>query len=120
MPPCLIEQQDGVRARRDVEGDLFEMHAHRLAIATGHDDASALALGGADRPEDPGRGPALILGGRRPSPTPRPAAGELGLLADPGFILPPQLYGCALGEAPSDLRQAGCEAFLKSAMSPGF
>jgi hypothetical protein len=25
MPPRLIEQQDSVRARRDVEGDFFQM-----------------------------------------------------------------------------------------------
>ena len=60
MPPGLIEQQDGMRARCDVEGDLFEMQAHRLAVAAGHDDASSLAFGGADRTEQPGRGSALI------------------------------------------------------------
>jgi hypothetical protein len=54
MPSGLIEDQDGMRPRRDVEGDLFEVHAHGLAVATGHDDASTLALGGTDGPEDPG------------------------------------------------------------------
>ena len=54
MPTGLIEQQDGMGARRDMEGDLREMHAHRFAVAAGHDDASTLALGGADGTENPG------------------------------------------------------------------
>jgi hypothetical protein len=29
------------------------VHAHRLAVAAGHDDAGGLALGGTDRPEQP-------------------------------------------------------------------
>jgi len=61
VPACLIKQDDGVRARCDVEGDLLEMHAHRLAVAAGHDDAGGLAFGGTDRPKDPCRGAALIL-----------------------------------------------------------
>ena len=27
MPACLIEDEDGMGARRDVDSDLFEMHA---------------------------------------------------------------------------------------------
>ena len=39
---------------------------------------------------------------------------------DPGFVLPPQLYGRSFGEAFADLRQTGGEAFLKMAMSSSF
>lgn len=60
VPSSLIEKKHGVCARRDVEGDFFQMHAHRLAVAPGHDDAGGLAFSGTDRPEDPCRGPALI------------------------------------------------------------
>ena len=42
MPPCLIEQQNGVCARCDMEGDFLKMHVHRLAVAAGHDDTGAL------------------------------------------------------------------------------
>ena len=108
-----------MRARRDMAGDLFEMHAHRLAVAVGHDDAGSLAFGGADRPEDPCRGTALILRRTGAGAAPCPAPGQLGLLADPGFVLPPQLYSCSFGEARADLRQTGGEAFLKMAMSSG-
>ena len=54
MPSGLIQEEDGMCARRDVEGDLLEMHAHRLAVAPGHDDAGGLAFSGADRTEEPG------------------------------------------------------------------
>ena len=63
MPSGLIEDEHGMGTGSDVEGDLCEMHAHRLAVAAGHDDGSTLAFSGADRSEDIGRGRALILGG---------------------------------------------------------
>ncbi|GBH31751.1 hypothetical protein MBESOW_P3011 [Sphingobium xenophagum] len=50
-----------MRAWRDVEGDLLEMHVHRLAVATRHDDAGGLTFGGADRTEQPCRGATLVL-----------------------------------------------------------
>jgi len=53
VPSGLIQQQDGMGARRDVEGDLLEMHAHGLAVASGHDDAGSVAFSGADRAEQP-------------------------------------------------------------------
>jgi len=120
MPSGLIEDDDGVGTRRDVEGDFFKMHAHRLAVAAGHDDAGSLAAGRTDRAEDPGRGTPLIARRRRARTAPRPAPGELGLLPDSGFVLPPQLYGRSFGEAFADLRQTGGEAFLKMAMSSSF
>ena len=105
---------------RHVEGDLFEMHAHRLAVTAGHDDAGSLAFSRADRAKDPGRGAALIARSGGTRATPCPAPGELGLLADPGFILPPQLYRGSFGQALADLRQTGAELLLKMAMSSLF
>ena len=61
MPSGLIEQKDRMRPGRDVEGDLLEMHAHRLAVTTGHDDAGSLAFSRTDRAEQPCRGATLIL-----------------------------------------------------------
>lgn len=120
VPSGLIEQENRMRAWRDVEGDFLEMHAHRLAVAAGHYDASGFAFGGADRAKDPCRGAPLIAWSRRARAPLCPAPGELGLLPDPGFVLPPQLYGRSLGEALADLRQTGGEAFLKMAMSSSF
>jgi len=89
MPARLIEQQDGMGTRCDVEGDLLEMHAHGPAVAPGHDDAGSLVFSGTDRPEYPCRGAALILRRTGAGATPCLAPGELGLLADTGFVLPP-------------------------------
>ena len=120
VPSGLIKDDDGVSAGRDVEGDLFKMHAHRLAVAAGHDDASSLAFDRADRAEDRCRGAPLIARSRRTRAALGPAPGELGLLPDPGFVLPPKLYGRSFGEAFADLRQTGGEAFLKMAISSPF
>jgi hypothetical protein len=63
MLPGLIDDQDGMGTGLDVEGDLLEVHAHRFAVAPGHDDGRAFAFSRTDRAEDVGRGGALILGG---------------------------------------------------------
>jgi hypothetical protein len=110
MPSGLLEDDDGVGTRRDVERDLVEMYAHCLAGAARHDDADSLAFGRADCTEDPCRGTPLIARCRGTRTTPRPAPGEPGLLSDPGFILPPQLYGCSTRETLADLRQTGGKA----------
>lgn len=87
MPSGLIEQQNGMCARRDVEGDLLEVHAHRLAVAAGHVDAGGFTFGGTDRAEQPCRGAPLILGCRGPRAALGPAPGELGLLTDASLVL---------------------------------
>ncbi len=116
----IVRMNGPVGTGRHVEGDLFEMHAHRLAVAAGHDDACSLALGRTDRTKDPGRRTPLITRSRGARAALGPTPGELGLLPDPGFILPPQLYGRSFGEAFADLRQTGGEAFLKMAISSSF
>ena len=63
MPPCLIKDQHGMGPRRDVEGDLFEMQTHGLAVAPGHDDSCTFAFSRADGTKDIGRCGPLIFGG---------------------------------------------------------
>ena len=58
-------------------------------VAAGQDEARADAALGTDGAKDIGRFRALVLGGRRPGSPWRPAPRQLGLLTDPGFILPP-------------------------------
>ena len=82
VPTGPIEQQDGMCAWRDVESNLFEVHAHGFAVAAGHEDGGTFAFGGADRTKDPGRGAALVFGGGRAGSSLCPAARELGLLAN--------------------------------------
>ena len=120
VPSGLVEQDDGMRTRRDMEGDLFQMHAHRFAVAAGHDDAGGFPLGRADGTEDPGRGAALVLRCGRPGAASGPAPSELGLLTDTRLVLPPQLYRRTARERPSDRCQAVGEVFLKTAMSSAF
>ena len=66
VPPGLVEQQHGVRARRHTGGDLGQVQAHRRAIAAWQDQGRALALLRADGAKDVGRGGALITRRHRP------------------------------------------------------
>ena len=87
--------------------DFLKMQVHRLRVAHGQNESSALALVGTDRAEDVGRGGALIARGRRPRSPLGPAARDLVLLADARLVREPDLYGVGLDAlfAP-DLRQA--------------
>src|SRR3982750_3193688 len=89
------------------------MQAHGLRIASGQHQGCALALLGADRPEDGDRTRPLIMRGPGPGAPSGPAAGDLVLLADTGLVLPPQLYGSAVREACPDRIQGGREVFSK-------
>ena len=63
MPARLVQQDEGMSAGRDRLRDLGQVQAHALGGAARQDQACALALGRADRPEDVGRGRPLVLGG---------------------------------------------------------
>ena len=89
MPTRLIEQQDGVASGRDLLGDFIEMQLHRLGVALGQDQADRLAFFRAD---DVGRGGALVARRRGPRSTLGPAAGDLVLLSDAGFVGEPDFY----------------------------
>ena len=94
------------------------MRLHGLGVAERHDEAGALALGRADRPEEIGPGGALVVRRPWPGPAPRPSPGQLVLLADPGLVLPPELYALAGMRAPN-FRQALRETFLKASAASG-
>jgi hypothetical protein len=117
MPSGLIEQQHGVRARGDGDGDFRQMQVHRLGVASWQHERGAFAFGRTDGAKNPCRGSALILRSRGSGTAPCPTAGELGLPADPGFILPPQLYGRTARKARPDRRQLGGEVFLKAGIA---
>jgi hypothetical protein len=107
---------DGVGSRIDGGADLGEVRGHGVGVAAGHDEAGALALLRADRPEDVGGLRALVVRGRGARAALGPAAGDLVLLADARLIGEPQLYPGAGRERVADLRQAGGEVFLKAAI----
>ena len=117
MPSGLIENDHGVGVWRDVKGDFLELHGHRFTVAGRHYDADRFAFQRADRPEEPGWGSALIPWCARSGAALGPAPGQLGLLADPRLVLPPQLYRRSLEQAFGDACQTGGEAFLETEKS---
>jgi len=66
----------------------------------------------ADRPEDVGPLGALVVRRRRTGAAQRPATGDLVLLADARFVLPPDLYLDTGREARLDPSQLGRETFF--------
>src|SRR5215218_2259111 len=95
------------------------VQAHGLRVASGQDQGRALTLLRADRPEDVDRVRSLVVRGAGPSSPPGPAPGNLVLLSDARLVLPPQLYGGAVGEARPDRLQDGGETFLKTSSASG-
>ena len=93
MPAGLIDEQHGVRARRDLGGDFGQVQVHRFGVAPGQDEGRALAVLGADCAEDISRGGSLIFGSARTRAALGPAAGDLVLLADARLVGEPDLYG---------------------------
>src|ERR1700674_5201725 len=115
VPAGLIEQQDGMGARRHGTGDFCQMQRHRGGIAARQDKAGGASLGRADGAEDVGRAGALIVRRRGPRSAPRPASGDLVLLADPGLVLKPDFYRLARRLARGDRVEALGEIFLNAA-----
>jgi hypothetical protein len=79
-------------AWRDGSGNLGEMKVHRMGIACRQDQRGALAVRGADRPENIGRGRTLVASGGRSRSAQGPTTGDLVLLPYAGFIREPNLY----------------------------
>lgn len=119
VPPGLIEQQHSMFVGADHGADLGQVQVHCHGGAEGQDQGRALAVLGADGAEDVDRRIALILRRRGPGSTPRPAAGDAVLLADPGLVGEPDLYRVeAEVLLPRDARQRGGEVFLNVSMAP--
>ena len=119
MPAGLIDEQRGVRARRDLGGDFGQVQVHRLGVASGHDEGCALAVLGADRTKDIGGDRSLIFGSARARATIAPSAGDLVLLADARLVGEPDLYRLGSDAVLAcDLVQAIGETFLKSSIAP--
>ena len=106
MPSGLIEDQDGVSARRDLGCDLVEMTLHGFGVADRQHQGCAGSEFGADRTEHIGRLRALIVDGAGTRAFYGPAVGELVLLTHPHLVLEPHLYGCAGREPRADFRHA--------------
>ena len=119
MPAGLIDEQRGVRARRDLGGDFGQVQVHGFGVAPGHDEGCALAVLGADCAEDIGGGGSLISGSAGARAALGPTPGDLVLLSDARLVGEPDLYRAGL-DAPfaPDRFQARGKAFLKSSIAP--
>ena len=95
-------------------GDFGQMQGHGGGGASGQHEGGALGLGRADGAEDIRRAGALVARRYGPRATPGPAASDLVLLADPGFVLEPDFYWLPGGFARRDLRQSLGELFLNA------
>jgi hypothetical protein len=93
MPAGLIDEQRGVRARRDLGGDFGQMQVHGFGVAPGQDEGCTLAVLGADCAEYISGGGSLISGSARTRSALGPTAGDLVLLADARLVGEPDLYG---------------------------
>ena len=103
--------------RLDGPRDLPQVEAHSFAIAARQHQARALALLGADSPEDIGRPGALIVRRAWPGAALGPTVRDLVLLPDAGLVLEPNFYVFALGLSGGDLCQLGGAVFLNAAMA---
>ena len=119
MPASLIEQQDGVPARRDLRRNFGEVQVHRLGVACRQDERGARAVLRANRAEDVGRGGALVMRRRWACSATRPTPGDLVFLADARLIGEPDFYiGRIDAFVLGDLRHTRRETFLKSSIAP--
>src|SRR5215469_11851216 len=101
MPTRLGEQQHRMSCWGHIGGDRREMQVHHRRIAPGQDQPDGLAFAGTNGAEDVGRGGALVRWRRRTAATSCPAAGDLVLLSDPGFVAEPDLYIGGIEAAPA-------------------
>ncbi len=114
VPAGLVEDDDGMGARRDVMADLLEVLVHGPAVGMGQDEGGADIALGAHGTEQIGGGVASVARCARAAAARRPDPGQRALLADPGFVLEPHLDRLAGGA----FRQRGAhqlgEVFLNA------
>ena len=120
MPAGLIDDQNGMSAGIDGRGDFGQMGIHRLGIAPGQHEADALALFRTDRAKDVGPLGGLVVRRDGPGSTLGPTARDLVLLADPGFVLEPELDLYARLEALADCFDLGREVLLNASTANSF
>jgi len=119
MPGGLIDKHGCVPPGRDLCRDFCQVEGHCLGVAGGQDEAAAFALTRANGAENIGGRRALVLRSRWPGASLRPAACDLVLLPDAGFIAEPDLYVTDTDTVfACDLLQFGGEVFLKASMVP--
>lgn len=97
VPARAIGDQRGVHPRINGAADLGEVLVDGRGVATRNDKARTFALLGADRAKDIGGGGTLVLGRGGSAALARATSWRGVVLADAGFVLPPEFDGCAGG-----------------------
>ncbi len=120
MPSGLIDEEDSVGAGCHLGRDFIQMPLQSLCVAARQNEGRPDAALGTDGAEDVGRLGTLVAGRPGPGSSWCPAPGDLVLLADPRFVLPPEFYLGIGRERGSDRLQRGGEVFLKSSMANSF
>ena len=93
VPAGAVADEDGVRTWGHLSADLLEMLVHGSGVGGRHDDGGADAALGADRAKQVDGGMAVVAHHERSRPHRGPDVGVSALLADPGLVLEPDLYG---------------------------
>ena len=114
MPARLVNEDEGMRARRDRLRDFVQVQGHALGGAAGQNQARALAVSRADRAEDVSRLGSLIFRRCGARAAFGPASRDLVLLPDPGLIREPDLDHLAMSLGLYDRLQTVREVFLKA------
>ncbi len=114
MPSGAVEQQHGVRALGDTARDFIEVKLHHVGVGVGKRQGRSDAPRWTDRAEQIGVVVALVSRLCGPRSAPGPLADEAVLLADPGFILEPDLDRRRLGQTVEMSLQRAREVFLNA------
>jgi hypothetical protein len=101
-----------MRAGCDLRADLREMQVHRLDVDVWQDQCRTNPAGGTDGAKDVGPFVSLISRLAGATARLRPDISQAALLADPGFVLPPELDRLAAGVLGNGRRDEGGEVFL--------
>ena len=117
VPGRPVEQQHRTGTFGDTSCDDFEMGLHGLRVGGGQDESRPLVLGRTDGTEQEGAIVALILGLARPGAFARPQPGKAILLADPRFVLEPDLDGSVWAQVAGVSGERGGEVFLNAWMT---
>lgn len=105
----------------DMPADFVEMKLHGFGVGEGQRQPSSYATRRADGPEEVGRFIALVGRLLRSRAAPCPLPHDAILLADPGFVLEPDLDRLAFGQVGQVRAQRAREVFLyASTISPSW
>ena len=91
VPACAVHDQQGDGAWTDAGADRGQMLVHGLDADDGQHHGAAYAAGGAEGAEQIDPVESLVAQRAGAGAATRPDAGQRALLADPGFVLEPDL-----------------------------